>query len=182
MRLVRQLGARRFEAQGLEMKGRILLASGKRSEAAEVLREALAICNEVGTQFCGPKVASALARAVEDSSTRAALLADGQKMLERGSVGHNHLWFYRDAIEALLSAGDGPGALIYVRALEDYTRAEPLPWSDLFVLRGRFLAGALQGIDDGIRCGLAQVRSSLAAAGLKPYLPAVEAALAEAAI
>ena len=51
-------------------------------------------------------------------------------MLRRGAVGHNHLWFYRDAIEALLSAGDGADALEYVAALEDYTRAEPLPWSE----------------------------------------------------
>ena len=182
MRLARQLAARRFEAQGLELKARMLLASGDRREAAKILQEALAICIEVGTQFCGPKVASALARAVEDSSTRATLLADGQEMLKRGSVGHNHLWFYRDAIEALLSAGDGQGALIYVGALEDYTRAEALPWSDLFTLRGRLLAGALQGADHGIRSGLAHVRSSLEAAGLKLYLPAVEAALAKSAI
>ena len=182
MRLAQQLGARRFEAQALKMKARMLLARGKRGEAAEILREALAICKEVGTQFCGPTVASALARAVEDSSSRAALLAEGREMLARGAVGHNHLWFYRDAIEALLSAGDGPGALIYVRALEDYTRAEPLPWSDLFARRGRLLAGALQGTENGMRSGLAQVRSSLEAAGLKPYLPAVEAALAASAM
>jgi hypothetical protein len=132
MQLARRLGARRFEAQGLEMKARVLLDTGRRKEAADILQEALAICREVGTQFCGPKVAGALARAVEDAKTRTAVLTEGQEMLSRGAVGHNHLWFYRDAIEAVLSVGDGAGALIYVRALEDYTRAEPLPWSDLF--------------------------------------------------
>ena len=44
MRLARQLGARRFEAQVLEMQARILLDTGRRAEAAEMLREALAIC------------------------------------------------------------------------------------------------------------------------------------------
>jgi hypothetical protein len=96
MRLARQLGARRFEAQGIEMQARILLDTGRRAEAAEMLREALAICREAGTQFCGPKVISALSRAVVDPTERTALLAEGKEMLGRGAVGHNHLWFYRD--------------------------------------------------------------------------------------
>jgi hypothetical protein len=70
MRLARQLGARRFEAQALEMKARMLLDTGRRKEAADMLREALAMCQEVGTQFCGPKVASALARAAEGAECR----------------------------------------------------------------------------------------------------------------
>ena len=159
------------------MKARVLLDTGQRKEAADMLQEALAICREVGTQFCGPKVASALARAVEDSKTRAAVLTEGQEMLSRGAVGHNHLWFYRDAIEALLCAGDGAGALSYVSALEDYTRAEPLPWSDLFAKRGRILAEALQGTSENCRAKLADVRSSLERVGFKPFLLAVNAAL-----
>jgi tetratricopeptide (TPR) repeat protein len=143
MRLARQLGARRFEAQALEMQARVLFDTGRRVEAAEMLREALGICREAGTQFCGPKVTSALSRTVEDPAERAALLAEGKEMLRRGAVGHNHLWFYRDAIEALLSAGDEAKALEYVAALEDYTRAEPLPWWDLFATRGRLLATSL---------------------------------------
>src|SRR5258708_33065548 len=52
MQLARQLGARRFEAQGLEMQARILLATGQRAEAAAMLREAMAICWEPRTPFC----------------------------------------------------------------------------------------------------------------------------------
>jgi hypothetical protein len=143
-----------------------------------MLREALAICREAGTQFCGPKVTSALSRAVTDPAERMALLDEGRAMLGRGAVGHNHLWFYRDAIEALLSAGDGLAALDYVAALEDYTRAEPLPWSDLFATRGRLLAGAMRGdIDAGGREDLVRIRTALQDAGLKAFLPPIEAAL-----
>jgi hypothetical protein len=178
LRLARQLGARRFEAQGLEMQARILLDTGRPAEAAEMLREALAICREAGMQFCGPKVTSALSRTVNDPAEREALLAEGKEMLGRGAVGHNHLWFYRDSIEALLSAGDGVGALEYVAALENYTRAEPLPWSDLFAARGRLLAGAAQAnVDDVMREELNRVRTALREAGLKPFLPALDAAL-----
>ena len=178
MKLSRQLGARRFEAQGIEMQARILLDTGRREEAAELLQEALAICREVGTQFCGPKAASALARAVEDEKVRNAVLAEGREMLGRGAVGHNHLWFYRDAIEALLSAGDADGALVYVGALEDYARAEPLPWSDLFAQRGRLLATSLRGADAKMHAQLADIRALFEQAELKPFLPAIDAALA----
>jgi hypothetical protein len=88
------------------------------------------------------------------------------------------LWFYRDAIEAMLSAGDGLAALDYVAALDDYTRAEPLPWSDLFATRGRLLAGAMRGdIDAGGREDLVRIRTALQDAGLRAFLPPIEAAL-----
>ncbi len=143
-----------------------------------MLREALAICREAGTQFCGPKVISALSRAVVDPTERAALLAEGKEMLARGAVGHNHLWFYRDAIEAMLSAGEGEEALEYVAALESYTGAEPLPWANLFAIRARVLASAGRGnIDDKRREELVRIRTALHGAGLKAFLPPIEAAL-----
>jgi len=177
LRLARQLGARRFEAQAFEIRARALLDTGRRAEAAALLREALALCRDFGTQFCGPKVTSALSRAVDDAAERAALLAEGKDMLGRGAVGHNHLWFYRDAAEAMLLLGDAAAALGYVAALEDYARAEPLPWSDLFAARGRALAGALQD-DRGGHEELTRVRAALQAAGMKAFLPAIERQLA----
>ena len=130
-------------------------------------------------QFAGPKIISALSRAEDDPVERATLLAEGKEILRRGAVGHNHLWFYRDAIEALLTAGDGAGALEYVAALEDFTRAEPLPWSDLFAARGRLLAGAARGtLDDGRREDLVCIQTALHNAGLMAWLPPIEAVLA----
>ena len=178
--LARQLGARRFEAQGFELQGRILFARDQRKEAAEVLGEGLAICREVGAQFCGPKIVSLLSRVVAEPRERDALLAEGAEMLKRGAVGHNHLWYHRDAIEAFLTAGDAEGALRHVAALQGYTRAEPLPWADLFAARGRALAAALtsRGGEHGWREDLEQIRAALAGAGFNPFLPAVDAALA----
>ncbi len=178
MRLARQLRARRFEAQGLEMQARLCLDTGRRGEAEAMLREALAICRDAGTQFCGPKVTSALSRAVEDPKERTSLLAEGKAMLARGTVGHNHLWFNRDAIESLLSSGDAEGALEYVSALEQYTHAEPLSWADVFAARGRILAAALRGADEAQRHELVRVRNTLEGAGLVAFLPMLDAALA----
>ena len=136
------------------------------------------MCHDAGTQFCGPKVAGALSRAVEDPAERAKFLAEGEAMLKRGSVGHNHLWFYRDAIEANLAGRDADGALHYVRALEDYTHDEPLPWAEIFAARGRALVNALRGMDEAVAVTLREIRDALQRAGLRPFLLAIEAALA----
>jgi class 3 adenylate cyclase/tetratricopeptide (TPR) repeat protein len=178
-RLIRQLGARRFEAQNLEMRGRLLLDTGRRAEAIGALRNALEICRDVGMQFCGPKVHGALSRAVDAKTERDHLLGEGEELLRRGAVGHNHLWFYRDAIEAMLVAGDGAGALGYVELLDDYARGESLPWAELFVARGRALVGTLQGLADGdVRSELARIRAALLDCGLRAFLTPIEAAMA----
>jgi class 3 adenylate cyclase/tetratricopeptide (TPR) repeat protein len=177
-RLIRQLGARRFEAQNLEMRGRLLLDSDCRAEAIGFLREALAICRDIGMQFCGPKVHSALSRAVDSQAERDHLLGEGDELLRRGAVGHNHLWFYRDAIEAMLVAGDAAGARRYVELLDDYGRAESLPWAELFAARGRALVRALQGPADDIRSELTRIRTALLDCGLRAFLTPIEAAIA----
>ena len=179
MRLAQQLGARRFEAQCLEMRARVLLDTGRRVEAVALLREAVAVCREVGMQFSGPKALAALGRAVDNRTECDHLLVEGEELLRGGAVGHNHLWFYRDAIEAMLAAGDAAGALRYVAALEQYTLAEPLPWSKLFIARGRAIAGVLQGrADEAVQRDLARVRAALLAAELRAFLPPVDTALA----
>jgi hypothetical protein len=120
-----------------------------------------------------------LARAVDSEAERDHLLAAGTELLRRGAVGHNHLWFYRDAIEAMLVAGDAPGALRYVELLDDYTRAEPLPWSELFAARGRALVRVLQGQADGaVHSELARVRTALLDCGLRAFLAPIETAIA----
>ncbi|MBP0592221.1 AAA family ATPase [Paraburkholderia sp. LEh10] len=180
MRLIRLLGARRFEAQNVEVQGRLLLESGQREEAVRVLRESLAMCREVGMQFSAPKTLSALSRAVDDDAERAALLAEGADLLTRGAVAHNHLWFYRDAIDAMLSARDPDRAIRYVAALEDFTRAEPLPWVQLFAARGRAMAALLRdSSDEAAAAELRRVRAALANAGFGGALKAVDALLAQ---
>ncbi|SAK78258.1 adenylate/guanylate cyclase [Caballeronia catudaia] len=177
--LIRQLGARRFEAQSMELQGRWLLDCGNRHEAERVLRESLALCREVGMQFSAAKTLGALSLAVEDESERARLLAEGADLLRRGAVGHNHLWFYRDAIDAMLAVGDHAGAIGYVEALEQYTRAEPLPWSQLFAARGRALAAWSQRRGgETLAHELRRVRNGLRKAGYTRHLSAVDAALA----
>jgi hypothetical protein len=49
---------------------------------------------------------------VADPAERTALLREGREMLARGAVGHNHLWFHRDAVEALQICRGAPHVLL----------------------------------------------------------------------
>ncbi|SAK66016.1 adenylate/guanylate cyclase [Caballeronia temeraria] len=177
--LIRQLGARRFEAQSMEMQGRLLLDDGDRKEAVRMLRASLALCREVGMQFSAPKTLGALSLAVDDDAERVRLLDEGADLLRRGAVGHNHLWFHRDAIDAMLACNDTASAMRHVEALERYTQAEPLPWSQLFAARGRALAAwSAKRDEEAVARELRRVREALAQAGYARHLVAVDAALA----
>ena len=145
----------------------------------EMLREALAICREAGTQFSGPKVVGAFSRAVADPAERRLCCAKAGRCWRRGAVGHNHLWFHRDAIEAHAGGGRRRRRAGLCGALEDYTRAEPLPWSDLFAARGRVLATALGGPkNEAVGAELGAIRASLEFVGLAAFLPRVNAMIA----
>ena len=76
----------------------------------------------------------------DDPEVRNAALAEGDALLAEGSISRNQLQFRRDAIDACLQAGDWGRAEAYAAELEDYARAEPMPWTDHIVARGRALA------------------------------------------
>src|SRR5262245_17801740 len=94
---------------------------------------------ETGIQFIGPDLLGQLAVLTEDDALRRRSLKEGEELLRGGSVGHNHLRFYRHAIEASLNARWWDEAEHYAQALEDYTRPEPLPWADFWIAWGRAL-------------------------------------------
>ena len=177
-RLAKRLGAKRFEAQNLEFEARILHGRGDRDKARTRLSEALAICQSVGTQFVGPKCIGALALTTDDPVEQRRLLDEGESMLGRGAVSHNHLYFYRDAIEVMLEQERWDDALRYAAALENYASGEPLPWTDLFVERAKALASWATGKRDAsARRALQAILSTLDDAGLVGYRGAVQRAL-----
>jgi hypothetical protein len=60
-RIAQRLGAKRFEAQFLELEGRTLNALGRRDESLQRLMEAVAPCRAAGNQFTHPAAIGALA-------------------------------------------------------------------------------------------------------------------------
>ena len=179
--LVRRLGAWRFEALCLRIRGRVALAERQREEAARALREAVDVCRRTGVSFDGPRCLSALALAVENRTERRELLAEGEALIRAGCVGHNPLFFYPDAVKVCLELGECGEVERHVMALEDYTRQEPLPWADFHIARGRALAAFGQGsCDTALLAELRRIRGDGSRLGLRDPLARIEAALAGA--
>ena len=124
---------------------------------AGLLERSLAISRETALGFSGPSVLGALALTTDDAEVRREALAEGERLLRAGSVAHNHFRFYRDAIDASLRAGEWDEAERLAAALEDFTRPEPLPWTDFYVARGRALAAWGRGTEG--RCDQGQARA-----------------------
>ncbi len=107
-------------------------------------------------------------------------LQDGEALLKEPSVSHNHFHFYRDAMSACLDRQDWDEAERYAAALEVFTRAEPLPWCDFHIARGRALAAFGRGQrDDGLIDELKRLRDEARRVELNIALPELDRALAE---
>ena len=140
--LARELGARRFEIEGTLHQGLALHGLGNVEEAVAVLGQVAEWAREEAPTYCGPWALAGLAYVRGDAARGRALLEEGEQLLARGSVSHNHFEFRMLAIEFLLAVGDGPAARHHAAALAEYTREEPLPWSDLVIARAEAVAAA----------------------------------------
>ncbi len=177
--LTRRLGARRFESQNLLCLGIVARSAGDSARALELVKQAMEISRDTGTSFSGPRILGFLGLTADDPAERRQALEEGERLLGAGAVGHNHFWFYRFAMEACLEAGEWDEVERYAAALEDYTRPEPLPWSDFFIARGRALAAFGRGERDvETMQRITRLADEARRIGFKTALPALERALA----
>jgi hypothetical protein len=162
----------------LYVLGTLRIRQGNCPLAREHLAESLELARQTGMGFLGAAVFGALAYAAEGAAERRHALEQGEALLSEPCVGHCHLWFYWNAIDASLAGEEWDAALRYARALEDYVRGEPLPWARLIAARGRALASF--GLGDPASASLSElskVRDEVRAAGLGSALPAIDAVL-----
>ncbi len=175
----RQLGAPRFEAQALMYGGKLKRSEGRRDDAIKILETALEMSKEVGHGFTGPRIVGEIARNFVETEEKCEALDEGERMLEAGSVSHNHFFFYRDAIEVSLDIGDWNSAERYSTSFEDFTKSEPLPWSNFFTDRGRALAAYGRGVhDEALNEEFQRLNKLAKLVGLKTAIPAIETVLA----
>jgi hypothetical protein len=128
--------------------------------------------------FGGPIALGILALAAEDEAQCRAALADAEAILDGGSVGHNYLNFYEDAMEACLQFDAWDEVERYAQALQDYTLPEPLPRSDYFIARGRALAAFGRGARDAQTMhALQQLSAEVDKNGFNLSRQAIDAAL-----
>jgi len=138
--LARELGARRFEIEGTLHQGLALHGLGRVEEAVAALEQAAEWARKEAPTYCGPWALAGLAYVRGDAGGGRAVLDEGEQLLARGAVSHNHFEFRMLAIEFLVAARDWPAVRHHAAALTAYTREEPLPWSDLVIARAEALA------------------------------------------
>jgi class 3 adenylate cyclase/tetratricopeptide (TPR) repeat protein len=150
MKIIRRIGAELFEGVCVYLLGRFALLRGDRVEAWTLTQKGIAMLQETesGMTFGGPIALGILALAAEDEEQCHTALLQAETILSAGSVGHNYLNFYEDAMEACLQFESWDAVERYALALQDYTRPEPLPRSDYFIARGRALAAFGRGKRD----------------------------------
>jgi tetratricopeptide (TPR) repeat protein len=177
--LARLAGSRRYEATHLYLCAEHSLLRGDRAQAREHLEQAYALARQTGLGFIGAPLLARLSRTAITSDERATYLADGETLLKNTGLAHNHLWFYREAIEASLAAGEWATALAYAGALEQVCQVEPLPWVGLVVERARAIVAAVaSNHGEAPTARLQQVRATAIAAGNGWALAGIDQALA----
>jgi DNA-binding SARP family transcriptional activator len=177
-----QLGARRFQAEALCLLGSSSLQRGAREEALPYITEGLELARLTGMNYCGPVLLGILARITQHEEEREIALEEAESLLAEGCVSHSYFEFYHHAIEVRLRDGNWVDAYRYADALAEYTRAEPLAWTELVIRRGKTLAdiGAGRITPDTIR-SLQELDATCRRLNLYLELPAIDAALAKVA-
>ncbi|MCG8420071.1 MAG: protein kinase [Proteobacteria bacterium] len=144
----RIMGMQRFVVGVRPLLGKVMALQGERDQAEAMLDETIADSAPSDRFFSGPLQYGVLALITEDPEVRRRSLEQGEELLQAGSIGHNYLFFYREAMEAALRGGDAEGIEHYAQLLEENTAGEPTPWSRFFVTRGRLLARHVRDTTD----------------------------------
>jgi class 3 adenylate cyclase/tetratricopeptide (TPR) repeat protein len=147
--LARRLGARRFEAECLCFLGDLDFREGRRTEALENVRTALAIVRETGMAFMGPTILGGLMMITDDEAERRTASAEAEGLLAAGSISHNHVYFRLFAIDACLQTGEHDEAERHADALAAFCPEEGLSLIVFLAERGRALARAGRGERSG---------------------------------
>ena len=181
--LTRALGAKRFEAQVLGCSALASLRRGDGDAARVDADMALAICLEHGMGHIGPWILGILAQLEADPSARVLAQARADAELGRSCVSHNHVFLRDLGIDTALIACDWAGAEAQCASLEAYTSAQPLPFADFLIARGRALASWGRGWrEPGLCDELARLHDVAMACELKIAAQFIAEALTTAAI
>ena len=143
--LTKQIGSKHIQCNSLLYLGTI-----DKNEA--VLEQAydIAISNPFGNNFIISWILAVQAWITQDSNKKTWYLLEGEKLLTKQALSHNHLMFYRYATETCLDTKDLDRAKHYIEGLNNYTAAEPLPWSEFIIQRAKALIRATQG-ESGVK-------------------------------
>jgi class 3 adenylate cyclase/tetratricopeptide (TPR) repeat protein len=168
--LARELGSIRYIPLYLAYLAKTRFFLGDRKAAMDLADEAVTINRDTGITYTNSLALGALALVTDDAGVRDACLTEGMRLLHRDCPSHNYLWFLRDAMDACLQAANWDGVEEYARALAEFTRPEPLPWSDFHIARCRALADR----GNGRKSDIESLRKEAERLDLRLVLPSLE--------
>ena len=146
-------------------------------DAEKLAQEGVDTLRDGGMAFSGAQALGTLAFVTRNSDQRRSALSEAEEVLKGNSVSHNFLRFYARAIETCLQMGEWDEVDRYALALEDYTKAEPLPMTNLLIERGRVLAAFGRGSrDEATMHALQNLLDEAKRVGLKIVIPELEKA------
>jgi class 3 adenylate cyclase/tetratricopeptide (TPR) repeat protein len=143
--IVAELGAWRFEGENVIFGALLEDAAGHHDAAQRMAREAVDLSRQHALSYIGALTLGIAAAISADQAERDAWLAEGEALLAKPTLSHNHLFFRRYAIEASLAAGRTYEARRHAAALAAHVAAEPMPYTEMVVRRGMLLADAADG-------------------------------------
>ena len=164
----------------LQYLGRVSYYQGEQKRGLQYAEEALEILEkaESGMSFRGPAALGVLAMTTRDEKRRQAVMQQAEDLLDAGSISHNYLNFYEDAMEISLTTRNWDAVDRYAAKLEEYTQEEPMPSCDFHIARGRALAAHGRGErSQSVANELQRLHDEAQNIGLKLALPALEDAL-----
>ena len=140
IQLAKKIGTKHIQCNALLHLGMI-----DKNEAALEQAYEIASQNTFGKYFISSWILAVQAWITDNSDKRTEFLLEGEKLLTKQALSHNHLMFYRYAIESCLDTKDFDKARGYMAKLKKYTSAEPLPWSEFIIRRAKTLIRVMQG-------------------------------------
>ena len=162
IQLAKKIGTKHIQCNALLHLGMI-----DKNEAALEQAYEIASQNTFGKYFISSWILAVQAWITDNPDKRAKYLLEGEKLLSKQALSHNHLMFYRYAIESCLDTKDFGKVQYYIDALRDYTADEPLPWSDFFIQRAGILIRVGKGeTGDKLKHDLEDIISQADPAGL----------------
>ena len=178
--ITRLLGSKILEGMCLVLLGNVVLLWDERSKARKHALLAIDILEntESGMTFYGPMALGVLASASEDIDLCRAALSRGEDLLSGYAIAHNHLGFYDNAMTVCLQLEDWDEVDRYAKALEDFSRSEPLPRCTFIIARGRTLAAHGRGKRDPETISeLQRLRGEAEHIGIKQSIDLLDTAL-----
>ncbi|WP_428643453.1 adenylate/guanylate cyclase domain-containing protein [Roseibium sp.] len=172
-----RLGAQLFEAEALLFLSEVERSAGNGEAALDLARQSLEIQRRTDMKFLGPMTLAGLAFLTKDAGERNACLKEAATLIAAGSLSHNVMWFYRDAIELSLNLENWAEADRYADAYEAYGMAEPFPACDFFVKRCRTLAQLGRGNAELVDTNALRELHALAKTRYVPFAEKLELAL-----